>query len=170
MKVRSIFCYRSPKSWSACPLERFAVDWETAPSDERNRFDLGAYFDPELKASRSVGAVSYGASGGSPFSIPQPGNCFRRSNSMAKWGPCDFQYGSEQANVLIVANLSGRSLSLYNTAQRKRIVELPFKESAGPLVLQLGSWPTVRHRRGIGCGIGGVSVPHALCCRNCAGR
>jgi YVTN family beta-propeller protein len=106
-------------------LDRFQPDWELPLPMSAVDFDLGAYFDPRTAAPRQVGAVSYGAAGKFAFFDPAARKVFPPTQLDGEVGSVRFQYGNERDNILIAANLSGRSLSVYNSARRQRIVELP---------------------------------------------
>ena len=112
-----------PRKLVRVALDRFAVDWELPLAAAAVDFDLGAYFDPASKAYRQVGAVSYGASGGFAFFDPAGRKLFPVTPLDGEAGAVRFQYGKE----LIVANLTARSLSVFDTLQRKRMTELPLK-------------------------------------------
>ena len=115
-----------PRKLVRVSLERFAVDWQLPLPMAATNFDLGAYFDPAIKAIRHVGAVGFG-SGGFAFFDPAARKLFPVIALDGEVGAVRFQYDNESDNVLIVANLSGRSLSVYSTARRRCIVELPLK-------------------------------------------
>ena len=112
-----------PRKLVRVSLDKFVVDWELALPVGGVDFDLGEFFDPEIKAKRQVGAVSYGANGGFAFFDPAGRKLFPTTALDGEVGAVRFQYGKE----LIVANLSGRSLSIYNSVLRKRMTELPLK-------------------------------------------
>ena len=109
-----------PKKLVRVSLDRFAIDWELPLPISATDFDLGSYFEPGSQAPRQVGAVSYGAAGFAFFD-PVARKLFPVIQLGGEVGAVRF--GKE----LIVANLSGRSLSVYHTILRKRIVELPLK-------------------------------------------
>lgn len=111
-----------PRKLIRVSLDRFAIDWELPLPMSATDFDLGSYFEPDSQAPRQVGAVSYGA-GGFAFFDPADRKLFPAIQPGGEVGAVRFQFGKE----LIVANLSGRSLSIYHTILRKRIVELPLK-------------------------------------------
>ena len=112
-----------PRKLVRAVLDKFVVDWELALPTGGSDFDLGAYFDPVIKGYRQVGAVSYGANGGFAFFDPAGRKLFPVMRLDGEVGAVRFQYGKE----LIVANLTGRSLSVYNTLLQKRMTELPLK-------------------------------------------
>ena len=112
-----------PRKLVRVTLDKFVVDWELPLPVGGTNFDLGEYFDPEIKAYRQVGAVSYGSNGGFAFFNPAERKLFPVTSLNGEVGAVRFQFGKE----LIVANLSGRSLSVYNSILRKRMTELPLK-------------------------------------------
>jgi YVTN family beta-propeller protein len=112
-----------PKKLVRVALDSFTADWELPLPMAAIGFDLDKYFDQPSKGYRQVGAVSYGAAGGFAFFDPADRKLFPMTKLDGELGAVRFQYGRE----LIVANLSARSLSVYDTFQRKRMVELPLK-------------------------------------------
>jgi DNA-binding beta-propeller fold protein YncE len=113
-----------PRKLVRIALDRFAVDWERNLPLSAIDFDLASFFDPSLKRERLTGAVSFGAAGS--FALFEPGGNGPVGNPIVLGGEAGavrFQYGRE----LIVANLSERLLSIYQTVSGKRIVELPLK-------------------------------------------
>lgn len=113
-----------PKKLVRVVLDRFVVDWELPLPSAGTDFDLGSCFDPAFQANRQVGAVAYGGNGGGfAFFDPADRKLFPVTKVDGEVGAVRFQYGKE----LIVANLTGRSLSVYNTLLRRRMVELPLK-------------------------------------------
>ena len=112
-----------PKKLVRVSLDSFLVDWELPLPMAGADFDVGAYFDPTIKATRHVGAVSYGASGAFAFFDPATRKLFPVTQLDGEAGAVRFQYGKE----LIVANLTGRSLNVYHTVLRKRMTVLPLK-------------------------------------------
>ena len=112
-----------PKKLLRVTLDRFEVDWELPLPMSAVDFHVDAYFDSVAKGYRQVGAVSYGAAGSFAFFDPAGRKLFPATRLDGEVGAVRFQYGKE----LIVANRSGRSLSVYHTLLRKRMVELPLK-------------------------------------------
>jgi DNA-binding beta-propeller fold protein YncE len=111
-----------PRKLVRVPLDRFAVDWDVSLPLTPTDLDLGNFFDPAIKGNRFTGAVSFGATG--RFAFFEPGGKMRAPIELGgEAGAVRFQYGKE----LIVANLSDRMLSVYDTIRGKRIVELPLK-------------------------------------------
>ena len=112
-----------PRKLVRVALDRFAIDWELPLPAAGITFDVAQYFDPNTKEDRHVGAVSFGAAGAFAFFDPTDRKLFPTNRLDGELGAVRFQFGKE----LVVANLSNRSLSVYNTLVRKRIVELPLK-------------------------------------------
>lgn len=112
-----------PKKLVRVALDRFTVDWELSLPMTAIGFDVDEYFDQAIKGNRQVGAVSFGSAGAFAFFDPADRKLFPMTKLDGTLGAVRFQYGRE----LIVANLSGHSLSVYDALVRKRMVELPLK-------------------------------------------
>ena len=124
-----------PKKLVRVALDRFQVDWELQLPVSGIDFAVDRYFDPTTQGYRQTGAISFGPAAGFSFFDPTERKLFPMLKLDGELGTVRFQFGKE----LIVANLSARSLSVYNTLAQRRMVELPLKNRPDNLCFNFDS-------------------------------
>lgn len=122
-----------PKKLVRIGLDRFETDWELPLPMNAVDFDVDT--DTSAKAPRQVGAISYGTAGSFAFFDPADRKLFPAIELGGEVGKVRFQYGRE----LIVASLTNRALSVYDSQLQRRMVELPLKNRPDQLCFNADS-------------------------------